>query len=142
MNDDTYVGLFKTSRHYKMMVLITCQYSLDLKPNLREQCAGFFIMRNSNKDAREKLYNNFATNIPDKQTFNILMDNLTTDHSCMFIDKRETSEDWRKSVYWFRATPDKTNWSGVCRDVEKYNDDRLDKEHNSKERIIQKVLNQ
>jgi energy-coupling factor transporter ATP-binding protein EcfA2 len=126
MNEDIHTALFKTSRHYQMMTLISCQSTFDLKPSNREQAAGFFILRSDNSANRKKIYNNYASIIPNEQLFNALMDTLTSDYCCMFIKNRNRGQNWFDNVFWFKRfdnIPD--NWNATSKDVQAYSNDRL-----------------
>lgn len=129
---DKQIELFKTSRHQNMYVLISCQYSFDLQPKLRDQCAGFFILRCDNEENRTKIYRNYASIIPNRQLFNTLMDDLTKDYSCLFVNKRSSSQSWQDKVFRYKA-PDLSvhnEWSAVSKDVKAYDEERFDKNYN------------
>lgn len=140
MNDDVSIQMFKTSRHYKMLVVISCQYSCDIRPMSRSQCAGFFILKQDNEKQRKSLFDNFASCIPNQAIFNTLMDTLTTDHCCMYIDNRNTSADWRERVYWYRASDlrDK-KFIAASEDVIKCNEERLDKDCSPIQNVLERI---
>lgn len=131
--EEAQIALFKTSRHYKLFVLISCQYSFDLKPDLREQCAGFFILRSDNETNRDKIYKNYASIIPNQRLFNMLMDTLTGDYGALFIDNRCSTNNWREKIKWYRAADlsQYGDWQLTSLDVQAYNKDRFDEQYDS-----------
>lgn len=137
LTDSIHKKLFNNSRQSKLMVYISCQHSINLPPNLRDQCAGYFILQNDNEDSRKKIYENFASVIPNKKLFEELMTQLTNDRCCMFIDKRTISSNWKDKIKWFKPVKmSDYDWSAVSKDVQAYNDARLDPEYNSFERVL------
>ena len=127
------IALFKTGRHYKMFVLMSCQHSLDLKPAQRDNCAGVFIMKQDNEKNRDKIYLNFASIVPNKKIFDALMDALTSDYSCMYIDTRNPSQNWKDKIRWYKASDLSTygDWQATSLDVQEYNNDRFDKTYDN-----------
>lgn len=129
--EEALISLFKISRHSKLFGVVSCQYSLDLGPVLRDQCAGFFILRNSNEANRDRIYKNFGSIIPNRRLFDALMDKLTTDYCCMYIDNRCRSDNWLDAIYWYQAESKLGDWSAVSLDVEAYSTERRDTNYNS-----------
>ena len=102
-NDPIMVGLFKNSRHWSLMSIFSNQYVFDFKPVIRTNIDGVFIFREPNLSNREKLYRNFASIIPTYKLFTELMDGLTSDFTCLFINNQTTSNDWKECVYYYKA---------------------------------------
>lgn len=102
-NDPVMISLFKNSRHWAMLSIFACQYVFDFKPVIRSNVDGVFIFREPNLANREKLYVNFASIIPSKRLFFHIMDKLTTDHTCLYINNQTTSNDWKDCVFWYKA---------------------------------------
>ena len=98
-------------------------------------------MRNNNKESRDKIYTNFASIIPTRALFDMLMDVLTTDRCCMFINNRCTSDDWRDSVKWYKAGIDTGDFIAASLDTQHFNNQRLDPNYNSDEAVLYKVFN-
>jgi hypothetical protein len=103
-SDPLLIGLFKNSRHWKMMSLFICQYVLDFKPVIRSSLDGVFIFREPNVSNREKLWKNFASIIPTFSLFCKIMDDITVDHTCLYIDNFTTTNNWQDCVYYYKAT--------------------------------------
>lgn len=136
---ETEISLFKTSRHKNMMVLISCQYTFDLKPDLRQQCAGFFILKSNNDNDRKKIYNDFMSMV-NKNLFEDLMNQLTTDYGCIFVNNRINTLNPLDKIFWFKAPPssDLQGISCVSKDVQVFNDDRYDPNYDPFKKILKK----
>ena len=140
-NSDLEIELFKTSRHKFQVNLISCQYSIDLSPALRTNCAGYFIMRHDNLDNRKKIYQMFAGCIPDFNLFTQIMDECTNNYGCVFIDNRSTSQNWQDKIFWFRASDLQQlypGWKACSLDVQKFAQDRYDTTYDPIKKLLQR----
>lgn len=97
--------LYKNGRVYMMLFILSLQYCLDIQPNIRTSIDGTFILREANIVVRKKLWENYASVIPDFTLFCELMNQLTSDHTALYIDNMTVSTDWRDNVYWYKAKP-------------------------------------
>lgn len=122
-NDPLMVGLFKNSRHWDMLSIFVNQYVLDFKPGNRTNIDGVFIFREPNQINRDKIYKNFASIIPTYKIFCQLMDDLTTDYTCIYISNQIQSNEWTDCVFYFKAqqVPD---FKFGCPDYWKYAETR------------------
>lgn len=102
-NDPMLIGLFKNSRHWAMLSIFACQYVFDFKPVIRSNIDGVFIFREPNKVNREKIWKNFASIIPTFPLFCKIMDDITTDYTCLYINNFTSSNDWQDCVFYYRA---------------------------------------
>lgn len=102
-NDPIMIGLMKNSRHWNLLSIFANQYVFDFKPVIRTSIDGVFIFREPNNSNRIKLYQNFASIIPSYRLFCQIMDEITTDHTCIYINNQSTSNDWRDCVFYYRA---------------------------------------
>ena len=96
-------ALYKKGRHYKLMYILSLQYALDIKPVIRTNVDGVFILREPLLKNRRSIYENYASIIPDFTLFCQLMDALTEDYCCLYIHSAGQSNDWRDCVFWFKA---------------------------------------
>lgn len=101
--DPTMIGLFKNSRHWNMLSIFANQYVFDFKPVIRTNIDGVFIFREANLANREKIYKNFASIIPTFKIFCSLMDSLTSDFTCIYIDGQTSSNNWNDCVFYYKA---------------------------------------
>nr|ADX41592.1 adenosine triphosphatase [Crimson snapper iridovirus]ADX41593.1 adenosine triphosphatase [Grouper iridovirus]ADX41597.1 adenosine triphosphatase [Giant seaperch iridovirus]ADX41599.1 adenosine triphosphatase [Largemouth bass virus]ADX41596.1 adenosine triphosphatase [Grouper iridovirus] len=102
-NSKEVIALFKNGRHWNVFVVIANQYVMDLTPNLRSSVDGVFLFRENNTTYKDKMYLNFASVIPTKKTFYHVMEAVTQDYRCMYIDNTKAYENWQDSVYWYKA---------------------------------------
>jgi energy-coupling factor transporter ATP-binding protein EcfA2 len=112
-------GLFKNGRHWKMLYIISLQYSLDVKPPMRGLIDGVFIFRESNFIIRRKLYENYAGIIPSFNLFEQIMDFITSDYTALYIQNATNTNDWRQCVFYYKA-PIIENFKFGCQEYRGY----------------------
>lgn len=102
-NDPLLVGFFKNSRHWNILSIFANQYVFDFKPVIRTNIDGVFIFREPSHANREKIYKNFASIIPSYKLFCKLLDSLTSDYTCLFINNQVQTNVWTDCVFYFKA---------------------------------------
>jgi ABC-type dipeptide/oligopeptide/nickel transport system ATPase component len=122
-NDPIMIGLMKNSRHWNLLSIFANQYVFDFKPVIRTLIDGVFIFREPNQSNREKIYKNFASIIPTYKLFCQIMDEITVDNTCIYIDNQTTSNDWKDCVYWYKA-PLFPDFSFGCEEYWQFSEDR------------------
>lgn len=95
--------LYKNGRVYMMLYILSLQYCLDVAPAIRVSIDGVFILREPNIQVRKKLWENYASIIPEFTLFCTLMDQITNDHTALYIHNMGVSTDWRDNVFWYKA---------------------------------------
>lgn len=102
-NDPLIQGLYKNGRHWNILFILALQYSGDIRPVIRTNIDGTFILREPNLKNRRRIYENYAGVIPDFKIFCTLMDQLTNDFMAMYIHNSTNSNDWKDCVFWYKA---------------------------------------
>jgi hypothetical protein len=123
-NDPLLQGLFKNGRHWNMLAIFANQYVFDFKPNIRTNIDGVFIFREPNQSNREKIYKNFASIIPTYSIFCQLMNDLTQDYTCIYINNQIQSNEWTDCVFYFKADPNIPDFKFGCPDYLKFAEER------------------
>ncbi len=98
-------GIFKNGRHWKMLFILSLQYSLDILPSIRTNIDGTFILREPVLKNRRKLWENYASIIPTFDLFQEIMDQITEDYTALYIHNATQSNNWQDCVFWYRARP-------------------------------------
>ena len=104
-NDPLFLGLYKNGRHWKMLFILSLQYALDIKPAIRTNIDGTFILREPNLRNRKILHDNFAGVIPDFTLFCEILDQLTDDYTALYIHNATTSNKMEDCIFWYKAKP-------------------------------------
>ena len=104
-NDPLFQGIFKNGRHWKMWFILSLQYCLDVKPVIRTNIDGTFILRETNLRNRKALWENYAGVIPDFGMFCDIMDQITNDYTSLYIHNATQSNKLEDCVFWYKAKP-------------------------------------
>lgn len=95
--------LLMNGRHFKIYVLVTVQYIVDLPRALRSNVDYWVIFKEDSKKNRENLFIHVASKTKELEIFNDIMDACTVNHGCVVIDCRINTGDISDSVFWYRA---------------------------------------
>ena len=95
--------LFKKGRHYKILLLLSLQYALDIRPAIRTCIDIAVIFRETREDMRKKLYTNFASVVGTYSVFNAVMDAITGDHTALVINNMVDSNDPSDCVFYMKV---------------------------------------
>lgn len=101
--------MFMNGRHFKIFLLITAQYCMDLPPALRTNIDYVFILKDPIKRNRQRLYENFAGIFPTFDGFCDAMDATTENYECMVIDNTSNSNKIEDAVFYYKADPAKSD---------------------------------
>ena len=121
-----YRDLLKNGRHYSMLHILSLQYCLDIKPDIRVNINGVFILRESRLDIRKKLYENYGGCIPSFDMFCQIMDALTTDYTAIYINNMSTSNKIEDNVFYYKADPNAIpkDWKFGCKEFWQFHNER------------------
>jgi hypothetical protein len=125
-NDPLFLGLYKNGRHWKMLFILSLQYALDIKPAIRTNIDGTFILRETNLRNRKILWENFAGVIPDFAIFNSVLDQMTDDYTALYIHNATTSNKMEDCVFWYKAKPVPNDFRMGSDDYWDFHDQRFD----------------
>lgn len=98
-------GLYKNGRHWKMMFILSLQYCMDVRPVIRTNVDGTFILRETNLKNRRALWENYAGVIPDFSQFCDIMDQITDDYTALYIHNATKSNKLEDCIFWYKANP-------------------------------------
>jgi GTPase SAR1 family protein len=124
---------YKKGRHWNMIHIMAVQYAMDIPTGLRSCVDYIFILANSIKSEREKLYENFASGcIPTFQDFCDILDQLTEDHTALVIDNTSQSNKLHDRVFFYKADLSRVppDFRVGCKEAHEFNEDRLDPNYN------------
>ena len=117
---------YKNGRHWAMLHILSLQYCLDIKPDIRVNINGVFILRESRLDIRKKLYENYGGCIPSFDMFCQIMDALTTDYTAIYINNMSTSNKIEDNVFYYKANPNAIpkDWKFGCKEFWQFHNER------------------
>ena len=122
-------GLYKNGRHWKMLYILSLQYGMDIRPVIRTNIDGVFILRESNLRNRKILWENYAGCIPDFQDFCTIMDQITDDYTALYVNNATQSNDLRDCIFWYKAPMINKKWRFGCEEIWMHHDARYNKDY-------------
>jgi len=122
---------YKNGRHWKMLYILSLQYCMDVYPAIRSNVDGIFILRETVRNNRKALYDNYASVIPDYGLFCDLMDNLTNDYTALYINNSVQSNNWQDCVFYYKAIPP-PDFKFGCNDYWTFHYDRYDNQRGNR----------
>ena len=107
-----------------MMYVLSLQYCMDVRPVIRTNVDGTFILRESNLKNRKSLYENYAGVIPTFDMFCQIMDQLTDDYTCLYINNQTRSNKLSDCIFFYKATPPPDGWKFGCPEFWEFHNSR------------------
>ena len=122
-------SLYKNGRHWKMLYILSLQYCMDVRPSIRSNVDGTFILRESNLKNRKSLWENYAGIIPDFAMFCSILDQITDDYTALYIHSATTSNKLEDCLFWYKAKPIPTGFKFGCPEYWQFHEDRYNKDY-------------
>lgn len=122
-------GIFKRSRHWKQLYILSLQYSMDIKPVIRTNVDGTFILREPSLKNRKSLWENYASIIPDFNLFCQILDKCTDDYCSLFISNMTRSNNWQDCVFFYRAPLIPDGFKFGCPEYWDFHNDRYNESY-------------
>jgi len=129
LNKPLQQSMYKYGRHWAMLYILSLQYGMDVRPVIRTNIDGVFLLREPNLRNRKVMYENFAGIIPDFKLFCDLLDALTDDFTALYIHNATKTNDWRECVFWYKATKVPDDFRFGCKEFWDFHYDRYNPEY-------------
>jgi hypothetical protein len=126
LNKPIFQGMYKNGRHWKMLFILSLQYCMDIKPVIRTNIDGTFILRESNLRNRKTLWENYAGIIPDFSLFCQIMDVITDDYTALYIHNATQSNRIEDCVFWYKAKKVPSDFKFGSREFWRFHKQRFD----------------
>lgn len=98
--------LFMNGRHWKITIILSCQYVMLLDTACRANVDYLFVLREMIPKNRQKIYDNFFGMFARKQEFYRVLDSCTTNYECLVLDNTQPNMAIEKCIYWYKAAID------------------------------------
>jgi len=128
-NKPLFQGLYKNGRHWKMWFILSLQYCMDIKPVIRTNVDGVFILRETNLRNRKLLWENYAGVIPDFSMFCSILDQVTSDYTALYIHNATTSNKLEDCLFWYRAKEVPPDFRLGSKDFRKFHQARFNNDY-------------
>lgn len=95
--------LLFNGRHYQIMYILTMQFPLGIKPELRTNFDYIFLLADDNINNLKRLYDHYAGVFPNFEAFRQVFSQLTSDFGSMVIVNRECKSNLFEKIYYYKA---------------------------------------
>ena len=95
--------LFLNGRHFKLLLILSCQYLIDVPTYARGNTDWVVCLREPIISNRQKMYKFFGGVLPDYNRFASLLDQTTQNYESLVINQTGTSNSAEDVFYWYRA---------------------------------------
>ena len=95
--------LFFNGRHYQITYILTMQFPLGIKPELRFNFDYVFIMAEDFFNNKKRIFDHYAGMFPNFRSFKAVFDEITKDFGCMVIVNRGSRKNLLDKIFWFKA---------------------------------------
>lgn len=129
--DEQIMKLFFDGRHYKLMYILTMQFPLGLKPELRTNFDYVFMLAEDFVSNQKRLYEHYAGMFPSFDSFRQVFIQVTKDYGAMVIVNRGARASFLDKVYWYKADNVEVNQIGSDQ-FNKFHKQNYDPEWNRK----------
>ena len=103
-------------RHLNLSIICCCQYALDLPTAIRAQIDLVFVLKESIKVNRTRLYKYFFGMFDKEAIFEKCFHLCTANYGALVMDNTVSSTTVEDTVFWYRADPHPSEFK-LCRDV-------------------------
>jgi hypothetical protein len=128
-NTPLFNGIYKNGRHWVLFFILSLQYSLDIKPVIRNNIDGVFLLRESNLRNRRSIYENYAGLVPSFKLFCTIMDQLTENYHALYINNQSISNNWWENIFWYKAKTVPENFKLGCCDYWEFHNQRFNENY-------------
>ena len=90
-------------RHWKIVMIVTCQYIMQLDPVLRQNLDYVLVLRESIPRSMQKLYQEFFGIFRKRDDFYKVLSACTENYECLVLDKTKPTNEIQSVVHWYRA---------------------------------------
>lgn len=103
MDDPPLLELFYNGRHYRTTFIISMQFPLGIKPELRCNFDYIFLLSEDFYSNQKRIYDHYAGMFPSFDMFRTVLLQLTNNFGSMVIN-RGPKKDLTNKVFYYKAT--------------------------------------
>lgn len=123
--------LLMNGRHYHIMYILTMQFPLGIKPELRGNFDYVFLLADDTVSNQKRIYDHYAGMFPNFDAFRQVFEQLTMDYGAMLINNRGVRKNFLDKIFYYKAklhTNIKIQMGGG--QYNKFHEDNFNKEWN------------
>ena len=106
MNDQPILEVFYNGRHYQLIFILTMQFPLGIRPELRSNFDYIFLLSEDFYSNQKRLYDHYAGVFLSFDLFRQVFLQLTDNYGAMVIVNRGAKKDILDKIFYFKASDD------------------------------------
>lgn len=106
MNDPPLLRVFYEGRHSQLLYLLSMQFPLGIKPELRSNLDYIFLLADDYYGNQKRLHDHYAGMFPSFESFRQVFQQLTADYGCMVIANKGARQHFLDKVFWYKSNGD------------------------------------
>lgn len=118
--DPSLLEIFFNGRHYQLMYILTMQFPLGIRPELRCNFDYIFLFAEDFYSNQKRLYDHYAGMFPSFDFFRQVFQQITDDYGSMVIVNRGSRRDILDKVFHFKASNEECSQIG-CKQFLEFN---------------------
>jgi hypothetical protein len=127
--DPTTSTLLMNGRHYHIMYILTMQFPLGIKPELRGNFDYVFLLADDTVSNQKRIYDHYAGMFPNFDAFRQVFEQLTSDYGAMVIVNRGVRKNFLEKIYYYKAQMhDNIKTRIGCGQYNKFHEDNFEKD--------------
>lgn len=137
-SDKNILELLFNGRHFHIMYILTMQFPLGIKPELRCNFDYIFLLADDTISNQKRIYDHYAGMFPNFDAFRQVFEQLTEDYGCMVICNRGVRKMFYDKIFYYKAKYDvseKDELIGTKQYIE-FNNNNFNKDWNAEEKPI------
>lgn len=112
MSEQPILEIFYNGRHFQLMFILTMQFPLGIKPELRANFDYIFLLADDFYSNQKRLFDHYAGMFPSLESFRQVFTQITDDYGAMVIVNRGARKNILDKVFYFKAENEKIDKIG------------------------------
>lgn len=126
MSDQPILEIFYNGRHYQLLFILTMQFPLGIKPELRSNFDYIFLLADDFYSNQKRLFDHYAGMFPTFDIFRQVFMQLTDDFGCMVIVNRGQRKTLLDKVFHFKVDNPDFKCSIGCQQFKEFDKNNYD----------------
>lgn len=134
--DQSIQEIFMNGRHYKLMYILTMQYSLGIEPALRSNIDYVFILYDDFFTNQRRIHDHYAGMFHKFEVFRKVFLECTQDYGCMVVNNNvKGSSNIEDKVFWFKAE-DRGKFDFGCKQFRDFSVANFDPKYDTRPKLF------
>ena len=95
--------IFMNGRHHHIIMIVACQYCMDLPPDLRTNADYVYALKQSSDTCRKSMFYNFFGAFDKPKDFRTVLDACTQNYQCLVLDNTIPTTNIPDICFWYKA---------------------------------------